>query len=258
MNYIIYPDVLFLVNFLMDYIVLRGMNTFLNCSAKKLRCIFGALLGATYSCLMLVMPSGYYFLKITVTYIVISYLMILIAFGKCNFKESIKRFVLLYIITYLLSGIMNGLYLLWGVKNIITTIVVFIILKVCLNIFSHYTNRKSMYYDVVIEIDNKKISIRAFLDTGNSLREPISGKPVNIVEKTYIDKLIEDIDISTKYRYIPFHSIGEDRGALDGIEADYLYIGKTKIIKPILAIYEGRLSAQGEYNMLLNIDEKRL
>lgn len=256
MIYVVYPDVLFLVNFLMDYIVLRGMSTFLGCSAKRLRCIAGASLGATYSCLMLIMPSGYYFLKMFFTYIVISVGMLLISYGKCSYLELIKRFVLLYIITYLLSGIVNWLYLNWGVKNIATTFTAFGIMKVCTKIFSYYQSKADKYYDVLIELGNNRVNVRAFVDTGNSLVEPISGKPVNIVEKKYIDILTQNIEISTKYRFILFHSIGEDNGALDGIEADYLYIGKVKIPKPVLASYDGKLSQAGEYNMLLNIDEK--
>lgn len=258
MNYIIYPDVLFLVNFLMDYMVLRGMNAFLNASAKTFRCIAGAALGATYSCLMLIMPSGYYYVKVLFTYVVIAILMILVAFGKCGWQEGVKRFVLLYCMSFLCSGILNGLYILWGVKNIVRMIITFGVLKACIEVISYFRNRQSMYFDVIIELENHKIKVRAFVDTGNSLKEPISGKPVNILEKKYADMLTENVDISTRYRYIPFHSIGEEQGALEGILADYLYIGKKKITGPVIAIYDGKLSSAGEYHLLINIDEERL
>ena len=255
MTYVIYPDVLFLVNFLLDFIVLRGMRRLLNKSVGMLRSITGAALGATYSCLMLMLPSGYYGIKVFCTYVIIAQVMLLITFGKCNLKESVRRFVLLYTITYLLSGILNGLYYVFGVVNVMLTLCTFMILRGCVEVCIYYRNRRNQFYDVVIELGNNKISIRAFLDTGNSLRDPVSGKTVSIIEDVYMNKLIKNINISTKYRYIPFHSIGKERGALDGIEADCMHVDGRIIDKPILAVYTGKLSVSGEYNMLLNNED---
>lgn len=255
MTYIIYLDVLFLVNFILNFVVLKGMNKFLNKSARILRCITAAALGATYSCLMLMLPSGYYGIKVFCTYVIIAQAMLIIAFGKCTIKEAIRRFVLLYTITYLLSGILNGIYYMFGFRNIMLTLFTFLILKGCVEMCIYYRNRRKQFYDVVIELGDNKISIRAFLDTGNSLKEPISGKTVNIVEEAYISKLVKNINLSTKYRYIPFHSIGKERGALDGIEADCMHVDGKVIDKPILAVYTGKLSVSGEYNMLLNNED---
>ena len=255
MTYVIYPDVLFLVNFLLNLVVLKGMSKLLNKSAKLLRCITGAALGATYSCLMLMLPSGYYGIKVFCTYVIVAQGMLLVTFGKCNFREGVRRFALIYTMTYLLSGILNGLYYVFGVRNIFLTLCTFIILKGCVWVCIYYRNKRKQFYDVVIELGENKISIRAFLDTGNSLREPISGKTVSIVEEVYIKKLVENINLSTKYRYIPFHSIGKERGALDGIEADCMHIDGRVIERPILAVYTGKLSVSGEYNMLLNNED---
>jgi len=255
LTYVIYPDVLFAVNFLLNLVVLKAMSRMLNKTIPPLRIITGAALGATYSCLMLMLPSGYYGIKVFCTYVVVAQVMLYVTFGKCNTREGVRRLALLYVITYLLSGILNGLYYVFGFRNIILTLITFIILKICVEICIYYRNKRKQFYDVVIELGDNKISVRAFLDTGNSLREPISGKTVSIIEEVYIKKLIDNINLSTKYRYIPFHSIGKEKGALDGIEADCMHIDGKTIDKPILAVYTGKLSVSGEYNMLLNNED---
>lgn len=59
-----------------------------------------------------------------------------------------------------------------------------------------------------------------------------------------------------KYRIIPFRSIGKEDGILEGTEVDALIIcGKEgqKIEKDaVIALYKGRLSGDGSFQMILN------
>lgn len=253
MRYIVYPDVLFVINFLIDYVILRGMNSFLKCFAGNLRCIAGASLGAAYSCIMLYLPPGFPEIKILFTYGITAFSMLLVAFGRCGIRELIKRFIMLYVMSFLLSGILNFLYLAWGIRNILYTGITFVILKICVEVINNYRHRVENIYRVKLEMEDRTIDVRAYLDTGNSLREPISGKPVSILNSVYLKKLTKDMDICTRYRYIPFHSVGEKHGSLLGIQVDCMYIDEKKYLRPIIAAYDGELSSDGEYEMLLNV-----
>lgn len=59
-----------------------------------------------------------------------------------------------------------------------------------------------------------QITAAALIDSGNSLIEPISGKPVCVVGKALFDRLWgEDTE---GFRVIPYHSIGRKKGIMPG------------------------------------------
>lgn len=101
----------------------------------------------------------------------------------------------------------------------------------------------------------RKLTLKALLDTGNGLREPISGRPVSIIERDVYDTLCHQT-IQERYRVIPYHSIGKEHGILQGTEVDELIIWREDEPyvqkKAVIALYEGKLSGNGSYQMILH------
>ena len=58
-----------------------------------------------------------------------------------------------------------------------------------------------------------------------------------------------------KMRVIPFHSIGKENGILEGYEVDKIEIEynaeKRELNKVMIAVFQGKLSSKGEYQMIL-------
>lgn len=131
------------------------------------------------------------------------------------------------------------------------------------------------YYDVEISNNNKTVILRGFLDTGHNLVEPISKKPVIIAEYQNIKPLLppnlcyifenesttniyrvleaaEGQDFTEKIKFIPFSSIGNERGILIGFEMKKAVINNKTINNPIIGIYKPILSKSGLYNALLS------
>ena len=52
----IYIDIVFMTNFLMDYMLLRLVGKFLHLDGKRLRCVLSAAFGSFVSCLLLCVP----------------------------------------------------------------------------------------------------------------------------------------------------------------------------------------------------------
>ena len=57
-----------------------------------------------------------------------------------------------------------------------------------------------------------------------------------------------------KFIYIPFNSIGEKDGLLKAVIADSMEVDRNNIEKPIIGIFDGKLSRNGRYNMILHPD----
>ena len=108
---------------------------------------------------------------------------------------------------------------------------------------------KSKEHTVNIEILNEKYCEKAFMDTGNTLREPFSGYPVIVAEKELFNKMIKSVPLE-KIRYIPINTVtGEalvkafkpDKITIENYETDKIYISES-------------LAKITQYKIILNIN----
>lgn len=132
-----------------------------------------------------------------------------------------------------------------------------------------------MFCLVKIYINEKCKEIKAIIDTGNFLKEPITKTPVIVVEKEALCSLIPDyileniekiiiggdIDLGeyiSKIRIIPFTSLGKQNGVLLGIKADKVLIdigeNENIINNIIIGIYNEKLTKDGKYRALVGIE----
>lgn len=99
------------------------------------------------------------------------------------------------------------------------------------------------------------MDVKALFDTGNTLTEPFSGKPVCIIEREICDNVIKEAGPEC-FKVIPFHSVGQEHGILKGLEIDELIIwaGEKKIVQKqaVIALYEGCLSKDKSFQMILH------
>lgn len=132
-----------------------------------------------------------------------------------------------------------------------------------------------MLCSIKIVIDKKEVYIKAIIDTGNFLKEPITKLPVVVVQRDSLIDLIpknildnleriisgENINLGeymSKVRVIPFSSLGKENGILLGIKVDKILIDREdKIIVTddvIVAIYNGTLNKTGKYQALIGLE----
>ena len=115
---------------------------------------------------------------------------------------------------------------------------------------------------VTCEINGKIFRCKGLLDTGNSLYEPLSRKPVSILERSELKKYSICIK-EEQYRVVPYHSLGTKQAILEAFVADKIQIApmegdeKSDCIereKVIIGIYEGKLSQDERYQIILHPD----
>lgn len=110
-------------------------------------------------------------------------------------------------------------------------------------------------YDVMLVEGEENAVYKALFDTGNLLTDPVSGKPVSVVEETELTKKWLE-RYPQKYKIIPYQSVGRAHGVMEGIVVDELVIQKEReqVVKKgaVVALYKGRLSRDGAFQMILN------
>jgi hypothetical protein len=88
------------------------------------------------------------------------------------------------------------------------------------------------------------MKVNALVDSGNSLVEPISGKPVCVVGKKVYETLWGGE--TEGFRVIPYHSIGKSRGVLPGYLLPRLEIeleGLERVFENVyIAVSDGEIS----------------
>ncbi len=93
---------------------------------------------------------------------------------------------------------------------------------------------------------------KALADSGNRLREPVSGKPVSVV---YIGDLKGFCDSVDGVVYIPYRAVGTRAGLLPAVIFEKMEIVWEKrtveIQRPVVAVAREPLSGDGGFTMLI-------
>lgn len=250
----LYIDVLFLINFVMDCLVLETLRMILKGRTNWLRIAAAAAAGSLWACA----AAAWHFLPAVlegvITWLAVSALMIKIAFSIHGIQELIKYLAGLYLATASLAGLSYAFYQhthLW----VIDTACSYLAAMGLWRIFTEVRQRINHLYPVTLNYRGQSQTVTALVDTGNHLYEPVSHRPVHLLDYQACAGLCAQV---SGVVYIPFQSVGA-QGTLPGIYLDSMVIEKngayTTIIKPLVAISRQPLSPGGEYQMLLHEDE---
>ena len=139
----------------------------------------------------------------------------------------------------------------------------FLIGSLCPIIFchTHFAKEyrlKNYCGNLQIYLNGHRTVVKALLDTGNRLYEPLTGKPVCLVEYGRLKNCLKNGSELPKVRAIPYHSVGDNHGVLMGITADKLIFQnqgrKYEQSGCIIGIYPGKLSESGEFYAIVHPD----
>lgn len=291
----IYIDIVLIENLIMNYIILFATGIILKIKRNNLRLIIGSLIGAVYTVMTYIITIKLYsnfFVKI-----LLSIIMVYISYNPQSIKKMWKQLVVFYLTSFVFGGaafaliyivkpqeilMKNGLFLgTYPLKSVIlSAIIAFIIIITTFKIVKNKISKKDIYKNVKIYIEGKCIEVKAMLDTGNMLKEPITGKSVIVVEHTCLYEIfpkeilnnLENIlrgDFSnvseeiknkyiTKLKFIPFSSLGTQNGMLLGVNPKYVEIIEDDNIKKIneiiIGIYNKSFTKDGAYRALMGIE----
>ena len=276
MQITVYADMLFLVNWLMDYALLRAVSCVLQLEVRRWRMAVGAVLGAAWVCLIAVVPLPASVEKMA-SMIVISSLMIGIAFRPKQASVMLRALVTLYGIAILGGGLINLVYfhtdvgsflkqLVWGRREQGSSPAAVVLLCAAavyaavrfIRWVTHYRGRQGNLYTAVLYLGEETVTLKGLLDTGNRLREPITKKAVHIAQKESLATLRPDREGIFTFA-IPFRSVGTEAGLLTALRIDRMELissdgQRITVEKPLIGMYEGSLSSENEYQIILHTE----
>lgn len=248
MYYELYGDSLFLINFVMNLLLLSLANRSLHRTATRRRLVIGAALGAM-SYFVPFFLEGALWLKMLLGLFLGNVLMIVTAFQTRSFRAFFQVLERLLLGAVALGG---ALTLLWKLFPALREYTVGIwgvmgggwLLYAGMERFFCRVHFQSSLCKAVMLNGKSRMTVTALVDTGNSLVEPISGKPVSVVDADVLKGLWEEEP--RLYRAIPYHSVGKKRGILKGYRLPELRIdlgGVEKVCKDTyIAVCEEYLS----------------
>lgn len=256
MYYELYVDVLFLVNFLLDYLLLQLVKRMLKCSATHGRICLAAALGAGSTCLILIVPMPHVLCKFILFHVVVNTCMIRVGLKIKGLKAIVKARALLYIGGILLGGLLSAMqpYVRTGSLFFAVAIGGYYIVSKIWDFLSALRQIHTYTCKVRLYIGEKNCQVQGIIDTGNGLCDPYTGKPVHVLDALSAKHFFAEEKLRNIH-YVPYHSIGKQEGVLLTVQIDSMCIcgeEETWIEKPLIGISETVISATGEYQMILN------
>ncbi len=252
MYYELYIDVFFLVNFMMDYLLLRLTGKMMKCSATHGRIIAGAAAGSLCTCAVMVIPGMNTFVRFVLLHAAGSIPMVKIGLKIGWNRTFLRACVMLYISAFLAGGVMGYFrqYVRGASFFFALALAGYFVSLGIWDLVAYLAGRNAVRCKVRLIKGGREYLAEALVDTGNRLRDPVTGKPVSIISA----KAWETLE-AEGCRYIPYHSVGRPDGVLPAAALDKMCVyEKTPVWldRPIVAVCED-ITAD-DYEMLVHPD----
>ena len=236
----IYIDIILIINFIIDLLLLLSVSFLLKRRASLTRIIISSSIGSLSTLLLFVIHNNFLLL---IYKLLTSIIMIIITFKYNNFHYFKDNLIYLYIISIVLGGtiylinnqissINNGL--IFTSNNlkinlflliIITPIIIYKYLKTTKNYQITYSN----YYDIDIYYNDLCIKGTAFLDTGNNLKDPYFKRPIILINKELINEPIKTF-------LVPYSVVNNQKGLLEVFSPKKIIVNNKKCKKTLLGL----------------------
>ena len=244
----IYVDLVLLLNFGFDFILLLSVSYLLRRMVSINRILLGAFVGSLSILFLFVNISSFALFLLKV---VISIFMILVTFGYKDKVYFFKNIGFLYMSSIVLGGFLYFLNIQFSYKQqglvffhkglsinfifliIFSPIIIYIYVRQGLNLKNNY----SKYHNVKLYFDNKSISCVGYVDTGNKVIDPYLKRKIILINKEYNSK--------AHYIYVPINTVNSV-GMIKCLKLEKLEIdGKEIKEKLLLGFIDKKINIDG-------------
>lgn len=289
--YVIYLDILFVINWTMDLLIFLTVTMILNKWLSLKRHIVAALIASILYCMLVILP-WLQMIPYSLYSLWIPVIPILFLYRPSKLRSFMKYYLICMGIAGLYGGVIFNVWSIIGGKfQKIHTMQLSMLLGISIGIAAifyksfywirHQTICHHFTYQLILERGGKKVQLLGLMDTGNLLYTPVTHQPVIVAPLQVVKSLLseeeyegikaymalaqeEDIEaylINETLRpdcFIPFNSIGCHVGYLWGLRVDGMTVkigkGEKVVANCIVGISKDPLYADKLIQVLLHPD----
>lgn len=250
----VYLDLVVLLNLLVDWLLLMGANRLSGYPPGWGRTALAAGLGGVYGGACLVPPLA--FLGGILWRIVFLALMAVLAFGFS--QSALRRGVLFAFLSFALGGAAAGLG-----RGSFGGLCAGAALVGLMGVFSLRSGQLRSAVPVTLQWGGRTVHLTALHDSGNLLRDPVSGERVLVADASVAGRLLSLTEDQLRHpaetltrqaapglRLIPYHAVGKEGAMLLAVRCDRSVVGHEKG-RILVAFAPERLSRSGAYQALI-------
>ncbi len=264
----IYADVLFLINLVSSYLLLALTARITHRYAKQWRQLSAAALGAFLAVIGFCAGDCAAAAKIAS-----SLLLPPAAFGF-NGTDTVRQIIVFSLLSVLFAGVFaliggssHAVVIRGGIMYFdlpaVRFLTVFAVSYAVISVSERFIKRRAAakYHCIKIVLNGKAVYLTALVDSGNVLKEAVTGRSVIIAEWDKIDTLFERVGYDDwvrgceKYRLwpIPYRSLGNSNGLVYAFAPDEVIITeeKRRLGKVFVGVTNEKLSMKDEYDAII-------
>lgn len=253
----VFLDLVLLLNFLVDFLLLLGTNRLTGFPMQPVRCVVSAAFGGVYGAVCLI--HGFRFLGEAHWRF---FVLLLIAVSAFGFDRSAVKRCGIFV---LLSMALGGTAVSFNSRDFIVLILAACGIWILCRIGFGGTVGGREFVPVTLTYGNHTVSLTALRDSGNSLRDPITGERVFLIGCSAAGRLtgLSEWEIRSPFetitqrlipglRLIPYHTVGTRSGMLLALRLDQVKIGE-KIQSAVIAFSPEEIGNGEVYQALVSV-----
>ena len=194
----IYLDLIILLNFFLDFLLLVTVSLILRRNVKLIRLIMGAFIGGISVISLFINMSS---LSLFILKFITSIFMCLISFSYKSLKYTLNNVLYLYLVSIILGGFLYFINDSVSYKNIgliffnngfsINLLIIIVASPIILFLYYKQTikQKEELNKKYIVDItffNDKKLKLTGFLDTGNNLYDPYKKRPIIVINKSVL------------------------------------------------------------------------
>ncbi|SMC36934.1 sigma-E processing peptidase SpoIIGA [Papillibacter cinnamivorans] len=281
---VIYIDTLFVLNFIVNYLLLLASAKVTGEAISRVRLVLAAAAGGAYA--VAVFLPGLGFLTHPAVKVAAAALMVLIAFP---FTRSLLRLSLVFFgVSFAFAGAVLAVGLILGsggtergvfylpveLRVLLPAVAAsYLLINLVFRRAARHGGKSRDLAPLSVRIGEKSAHLTALVDTGNTLADPVSNAPVIISELAPLrpilpprvaavlteDGLRRPVDVmealaqlgeAGRFRLIPYQAVGVECGLLLVFRADEITLGRETRKGGLVALSPTRLSDGGAWSAL--------
>ena len=279
---VVYIDALFLLNLIVNYLLLLAAAKLAGEPLRRLRLAAGAALGGLYAAAIFFPGMG--FLAHPLCKLGAAVLMLLTGFGGS--RRLLRVTLVFFGLSCAFGGGIFAIGLLGGrgltlrngvLYSVMDLRILLLSAAVCYAVLTLVFRRTARHgrrevLPAVLILEGRRVAVNALVDTGNTLTDPVTGRPVMVAEGSRLSPLLPGERVldekalrdpvgtlerlsrggrGRRFRLLPYQAVGVECGMLLALRLDDARVGAEDYGGILVALSPNPVSDGGGYSALI-------